>query len=243
MLFRTYQRQVNYPKIYIDNKEINFVKEFNYLGLLIDEHLNFKPHISMISKKISKSVGIMTKLKNFIPKYALLHLYNSLVLSYISYGLIVWGKSNSSKQIEKLQKKAIRIVNNVKFNSHTSVLFKRDGILKFGDLCALHDYKFCYKFVNGLLPKYFNEKLGECVTHNYSTRQTGLLVIPSVRHDFARDSITYKFPVIFNEMPKSFKDKINTHSFSGFKNYVKIKMIQAYDSSCYIPNCYICLNS
>ena len=244
MLFRTTQRQVSYPKIYIEGKEIEFVKEFNYLGILLDVHLNFKSHVTMISNKISRAVGIMSKLKNFIPKSALLHIYNSLIVSHMNYGLIVWGRCNShTSQVEKLQKKAIRILNNVKYNSHTSSLFKRDGILKFRDICALHDFKFCYKFVNGLLPVYFQENLGGTNTHGYSTRQTGSMVVPSVRHEFARNSISYRFPVLYNNMPELFRQKINTHSFFGFKNYIKIKIIEAYDPSCNIPNCYICLNS
>lgn len=243
MIFHTTQRQAIYPSIYLDNTKIDFVNKFNFLGLMIDEHLTFKPHMNMISGKISRATGIMNKLKNIIPKQTLLHIYNSLILSHFNYGLIVWGSYiSANSHLEKLQKKAIRIINNVKYNSHTNPLFRNSNTLKLKDLCALHDLKFCYKFVHKLLPDYFLENLAVDICHNYSTRQTGQLKLPRVSHDFARKSITYRYPVVFNSLPAGVRNKINTHSLFGFKFYLKHLMINSYDSSCTIPNCYICQN-
>ena len=88
----------------------------------------------------------------------------------------------------KTAKESHSHLNNVKFNSHTSQLFKRDGILKFGIYvhCMITNFDINLYMA---LPEYFNEDLGECVEHNYTTYQTDQMVIPSVRHDFARDSI------------------------------------------------------
>ena len=54
-----------------------------------------------------------------------------------------------------MQKKAVSLITNSKFNAHTSILFKQLSILKLNDLCTLHDYKLCYKFINGPTPEYF----------------------------------------------------------------------------------------
>lgn len=99
----------------------------------------------------------MNKLKKCVPTSAFLHIYNCLILSHIDYGQIIWGPYiNRNTRLEKLQKKAIRIVNNVKYNSHTNPLFKKNSTLKLYDMCALQDFKFCYKFVHGLLPVIFS---------------------------------------------------------------------------------------
>ena len=64
MLFHTSQRYIVTPEIFIDGNVIEFVKECKFLGLVIDENLSFRPHINFISKKISKTIGILAKLKN-----------------------------------------------------------------------------------------------------------------------------------------------------------------------------------
>ena len=59
-------------------------------------------------------VGIINKLKHFVPKGVLYSLYCTLILPYINYGIIAWGSSNKSNldRIMKLQKKAVRIMSN-----------------------------------------------------------------------------------------------------------------------------------
>ena len=241
MLFHTYQRRVHYPKLSIDGFDIDFVPKFNFLGLIIDENLNWKFHIKAISSKISKAIGVMARLKNYIPKSALLQIYNALILPHLNYGLIVWNRK--SKVLIGLQKKAIRIACNARYNSHTSILFKNENILKFRDICALVDFKFCYKFIHNLLPDYFQKLSSENEhQHSYETRQADELRVPAVRHEFAKGSITYRYPVIHNAMPDDFKDKALTQSFSGFKFYIKRNFIDAYPTTCDIQDCPSCNN-
>ena len=43
--------------IQIDNNVIERVKERVFLGVILDEHLSWRPHILRVSRKISKSIG------------------------------------------------------------------------------------------------------------------------------------------------------------------------------------------
>ena len=45
----------------------------------------------MVSYKISKVIRILYRLKHVFPEYVLFTLYNSLIVSYINYGLLLWG--------------------------------------------------------------------------------------------------------------------------------------------------------
>jgi hypothetical protein len=67
MLFHSTQRLVTYPSLVIDNHLVEFVKEFNYLGIIIDENLKWKVHVELIAKKVSKTIGILNRVKNYIP--------------------------------------------------------------------------------------------------------------------------------------------------------------------------------
>ena len=240
MLFHTVQRNVPPPNIILNNKKIEFVKSFNLLGIVIDSHLNWKYHVDLTSKKLVKTIGIMNKLKNTVPLKALINIYNALILSHINYGLFVWG--GKGNKIFKLQKKAIRTMTRSKFNAHTSGIFKKLNLLKFPDICALHDFKFCYRVENKTIPVYFQNiiEMLKCDSINYSTRQNNPFRPNAIRHEFARNSISYRYPHIFSDIPINIKEKIFTHSFDGFKKYVKVSIVNSYSVQCTIPNCYVC---
>ena len=238
--FHNPQRNVVYPSLYIERHKIDFVSEFNFLGIIIDSHLKWKSHIDMVSKKISKTIGILNKLKNFLPTSAMMNIYNSLILSHLSYGLLIWGWK--SHKLYKLQKKAIRIVTKSNYASHTSVLFKKVRTLKIMDLCALQDLKLVYKFENNLVPNYLLNIVNEESTHDHFTRHSSgvRFRLPAVRHDFAKNGIAYRLPKIWNSMDPTIKGKIRTHSLYGYKFYIKEKYLQTYATECNILNCYIC---
>ena len=98
VIFHSYQKRIDYQvdlkmydnnlNTYISLESKNYVK---YLGLLIDSGLTWKYHIDHIATKISKSVGVIAKLRHCVPKSTTLNIYNSLILPHILYGINVWG--------------------------------------------------------------------------------------------------------------------------------------------------------
>ena len=72
-----------------------------YLGILIDNKLNFKQHIQLLESKIAKSVGILNKLQHIFPSFALL-IYFTLVHPHLLYGLPIW-ESTFPTYLQKLQ--------------------------------------------------------------------------------------------------------------------------------------------
>ena len=67
------------------------MQKINYLGIQLKEHLTWKNHVNKIANKISRSIGILNKLKRCLPQDTLDRLYNSLVLSHLNYGILAWG--------------------------------------------------------------------------------------------------------------------------------------------------------
>ena len=84
-----------------------FVK---FPGILIDCNLKWKLHIDFISLKISKTIGIVSRLGHFVPTETLLMICHSLIMPYLSYGICVWGRAAKSYQSKLLvlQKRALR---------------------------------------------------------------------------------------------------------------------------------------
>lgn len=134
MLFHHKQSKIEHlvPNLAINGNAIDYVTQFNFLGFVIDENISFDPHIQSISNKVARSLGILNKLKRFLPHHILLMLYNSLILPHLQYAILCWGFKNS--RLFKLQKRAIRIITCSKYNAHTDPLFKKMNLLKISDL-------------------------------------------------------------------------------------------------------------
>ena len=107
-----------------------------------------------MSKKLSRSNGILSKLRHFTTKETLISVYYSLFYSHILYGCPVWTLTtlNNLNYISILQKKCIRIINFLPFNNHTNNLFIDNKILKFEDIIKVQVMKLVYDFKNNNLP-------------------------------------------------------------------------------------------
>ena len=126
MIFKPRQIElVNDLSITLNGHIIDRVKEVAFLCDILDEHLSWKPHISQVARKISKSISIIHKTSFSLSKSSLFKLYYSLVYPYLHYCLIVWGSTYATnlKRIILLQKRIIRIINKETFNAHTDPLF------------------------------------------------------------------------------------------------------------------------
>ena len=89
MVFHAPQKRINYPDIYIDNTLIDYIDTFNFLGVYIDKTLRWNSHIDFIACKISKVIGMLNKLKHFLPPNILLSIYNALIVPHLNYGNIL----------------------------------------------------------------------------------------------------------------------------------------------------------
>ena len=111
MIFST-RRLSTESDIKINNVSIERKREARFLGVIVDEKLNWGKHISAIRYKICRYIGVMYKIKNRIPQRARLQIFHSFVQSHLNYCSTVWGHA-SATLIDSLfsqQKKGIRAV-------------------------------------------------------------------------------------------------------------------------------------
>ena len=237
MVFHRKQKQIKKLNIVINGITIERVESFNFLGLIIDEGLSWKKHTDVVRNKISKVVGIF-------PRYILQTLYNSLIASYINYGLLLWGAE--SYRIELLQKKAIRLITNSSYTAHTTPLFIELGLLKVQDMFKLKLLKFYYKLSSNLLPQYFESYRDVIERAPARELRQHCIHPPLIRRVYAECSPLFQLIKLINSLKADKNDTIlekiqlKSHTFHGFSFNVTMVYLNAYDPICRLNTCYTC---
>ena len=92
--------------ITMNNKLISSVASNKCLGVDIDETLSFHTHIEEICKKICSGIGILRRIKPFVPQGSLVTLYKSLIQPYLDYCAPLWNTcdNNFKRKIANITK-------------------------------------------------------------------------------------------------------------------------------------------
>ncbi|KYB24638.1 putative RNA-directed DNA polymerase from transposon BS-like Protein [Tribolium castaneum] len=94
--------------IKLGTKSVPLADEVKFLGLYIDKALKFNAHSNYVCRKLAKYSYIIRNLRTSVSIDTLKMFYFAYVHSTLSYGLIFWGSSTSSKEAFVLQKRIIR---------------------------------------------------------------------------------------------------------------------------------------
>ena len=109
----------------IINVDLPCVNSTKILGVHFDATLSWIDHVTHVRKKISKNLFLLKSIKCFLPLSARKLFYDSYILPYFDFCSIIWG--NCPKYVladlEKIQKRAARIILNQYINTRSHVLF------------------------------------------------------------------------------------------------------------------------
>ena len=127
LVFRHPHKVLNYDlfKIKIDGKKLFPSHYVKYLGILIDSHLKWNYQTDTLASKLSRAIGMLTKIRHFVSNNTLRSIYYGIFSSILTYGCQIWGQTQNKNVncVIKLQDKAIRIINFVQFNASTKLLY------------------------------------------------------------------------------------------------------------------------
>ena len=245
IIFHPYNKPLKqHITIKINKKTIVEKDHTKYLGVLIDSTLSWKYQILNISKKISRGIGIMYKLRPYLPFNVMKNVYYSLIYSHITYAIEVWG-SACKTQLDKilvLQKRAMRLIT---FNDQyplvpgplapSDPIFLKLDILKVEDIYKFQVSKFIFKCLHRLTPINFhhwfnfNHNVHAHKTRiNYKNDDTTLntLTIPFARTtNCGLKQLKISGPRIWNALPAHFR--IMT-SLNVFLKNVKSHFVSVY---------------
>jgi len=189
-----------------------------YLGVIIDDKLIWKPHITLVKKQVSKASGIICKPRCYIAFRSLKTVYYSIVYSHLRYAITSWGSSSLSalNTLNIIHNKLLRIMTFSKFNSNVCKFFKDTQILTIDRIFKLEISKLMYKIKFRFVPKQFTELFTKIEDiHSYHTKQRSSIeyTILRTRLKIAQKSFTYTGIGIWSSIDPTIRSIPNYHLF------------------------------
>ena len=114
IVFSMPQNIINIPVLRLADSDIECVDSFNFLSITIDKHVNWVAHTNKVASRVSRTTGVLNRLKNVLPIYILKSIYTSLIMCHLNYGILVWGHNlNRLIIVEKKELCALYHVANI----------------------------------------------------------------------------------------------------------------------------------
>ncbi len=214
------------PSLTINNFPIEQVSSTKSLGVSIDENLSWKTHIETVCKKISSALGLIKRIRDFVPFYTLLNIFNGWVKPQFDYCSLVWDccSTGLAEKLQKLQNRAVRILLSAPYDSSATDLFRRLHWKNLRNQRLFAKAIMMFKILNGQTPDYLSNKfIFRNDTTIYRLRNSEMrLALPQPRTDYVRKSFSYSGAALWNSLPTDirvsktlgeFKTKLSNFSF------------------------------
>ncbi|KAI5637833.1 reverse transcriptase (RNA-dependent DNA polymerase) domain-containing protein [Phthorimaea operculella] len=173
-------------------KRTNCVK---YLGVLVDENLNFGAHISSLSKRVRKIIYVFKSIRRSADKTTCILVYKALCQSIISYCIRVWGGAAKTKlkELERAQRALLKVMLRKPRRYPTNRLYLECQVLRVRAL-----------FIHKSLIAAHSMALNSPDYERLKKRRVYRVPIPQVRTSFAQRLPSYTHPFIYNAICRIF---------------------------------------
>ena len=219
VIFSRKLKKVCHPPLRFNNDNVSQVSSQKHLGLTLDNRLTFDEHLTSVSNKISKTIGLLRKLQNILPRPALLTIYKSFIRPHLDYGDIIYDQAYNlsfHQKLESIQYNAALALTGAIRGSSREKLYQELGLESlqlrrwYRKLCCF------YKIYNKQAPGYLTELIP---TRNeaYQTRHFANIPSLSFKHNFFKNTF---FPSTILEWNKLDPSLRNSASYNVFKNNI-----------------------
>ena len=191
------------------------------MGIKLDNKLKFSQHTSHIVGKLSKYIGIFSRIRHSMTEKARHDYYYSFIFPYLSYNVIFWGKTNDCyhEPINMLHKRMVRLMKNADFLAHTEPIFSELKILKLSEIYTYFISIYMFKSI---------EKGNFQTSNRRSTRFTNRAETTFHRLTSTQRSVSFMGPKMWNSLPSDIRD---ISKLGPFKRKLKDFLLSSYSSA------------
>ncbi|KOB73184.1 putative RNA-directed DNA polymerase, partial [Operophtera brumata] len=176
------------------------VQDIKYLGIIIDEKLNWKKHIKVLTGRVRKLIYVFKNLRDVAGRVLLINVYNSLCRSILTYCNTAWGGAciTYMLQLERAQRAVLKVATFRPYRFPTVDLYSDCEVLTVRKLFVYNIILSQHKKVD--------------VRDNLSTgrrRKDRIIAKPTVKTVFAKRQQTFLGPLLYNKANKAIKGLVN----------------------------------
>lgn len=209
------------------NECIERVNHFKYLGVELDDKLNWNEHIKNVINKTSMMAGLLKRITKVCPISYLKTIYNSLFNSHIIYGCIIWACASKTKikKVQTIQNRAIKNLFHYKRDENTKTIHTNHKILPVYDTIKCFQATHIHNIVNNDIHTNTILQMNHHI-HSHSTRTANQI---QQQHAYTtkmglRSTHYMAIDVYNNHVPedmktlkkKKFKTNIKKHFFNTY---------------------------
>ena len=206
MLIGSRQRlnDIQTPTIRLGDTEVNRVSEIKTLGVVVDDQLLWKNHVDATIAKVSKGIGMLRRMKPYVSKFTLMHVYNALILPHFDYCSLVWDTCSNYliENLQKLQNRAARVISGKSYEIRSCEILSELGWRPLAERMKFKKATFMYNVKNNNLNEPMTDisEVSNNEFHNLRSNAVNFH-IPKPKTNFLKKSISYSGALLWNSLP------------------------------------------
>ena len=220
-------------KLSVNGSNITLSNHAKMLGVTFDDKLSFDVHVDNMCKKASRQISAISRISKYLSTDCLIKMYNAFVRSNFLYCANVWhfGINGNFWKIEKVNKRALRVVFNDYTSSYPELLLKaKRNCIYIQNLHVILTE--CYKYVNAINPNILKHVF-KFRNHDHDTRGIQMVQLPQVNTiTHGVNSFRFQGPRLWNLLPDDIK-------LSECEATFKFN-IRNWKPTCHCGSCIIC---
>ena len=208
------KHQLTKPKLdlFIGDISVEQVKSHKMLGICLDSELNWQTQIHNLTKRLSKNVFLLTKLKKYVNTKHLKLFFDAHILSHLNYSSTVWDGccKDSFNKINRIHRRAAKIISPIQHIS-TEMKMKNLEILPLSEHLKYNKAILVHKIYHSKTPLYLKHLLRKAPERYNSLN----LIPPLPRIDLFKSSLSFSGSLIWNNLSISLKENVSLNSFKS----------------------------
>ena len=147
-----------HPPLLFNNASVTRTSSQKHLGIILDNQLKFDDYIKMVFRKISKTIGLLRNLRNFLPRAALITIYKAFIRSHLDYGDILYDEAYNMSFHQKLESSQYNVclaITGAIRGTSKEKLYQEIGFEPLQLRCWYRKLGMFYKIFKSKSPQYF----------------------------------------------------------------------------------------
>lgn len=196
----SHHKQQSNHTLKINDRSLTLVDDVKFLGIYLQSDLKWNTHTKTLSAKLSSICYMLRILNTSCSREIVMQAYHAHFQSAIRYGIIFWGNAPCSQSVFKTQKRAVRIICNMKRQDSCRSLFPTLKILNIPCLYIFETIVFIKYYLGSTSAYQLNSSV-----HSHRTRNDKNIHVSYARTSAYQKSVLHRGTQLYNHLPGSIK--------------------------------------